>query len=240
MSGPSPRSRSRTRWLFWGLSGASTALSALAMIPPLALPEAISATPTLLDLLQQRFPSPPAPSAGADAPDAILVPGGGVDNYVVATTHGGAPSGAGERVTAALALSQKYPSAKLVLSGTGEADPVPLLVRAGIDHSRIISETSSRNTFENAAFAARILVPDRRRCYILVTSAMHMPRAIGAYRAAGFEVDAYPVDFRHMDEPNLARFIWKEVIGLIGYRLTLRTTAFFPAPEPAAAACGFR
>jgi uncharacterized SAM-binding protein YcdF (DUF218 family) len=29
----------------------------------------------------------------------------------------------------------------------------------------------------------------------LVTSAMHMPRAVGVFRKAGFEVDAYPVDY---------------------------------------------
>ena len=32
--------------------------------------------------------------------------------------------------------------------------------------------------------------------WLLVTSAHHMPRAIGIFRAAGFPVEAYPVDWR--------------------------------------------
>ena len=36
------------------------------------------------------------------------------------------------------------------------------------------------------------------------------------------------MDVRHIEEPNLRELIWKEVFGLIGYRLNGRTDAFLP------------
>jgi uncharacterized SAM-binding protein YcdF (DUF218 family) len=77
----------------------------------------------------------------------------------------------------------------------------------------------------------------------LVTSAFHMPRSIGAFRHAGFEVEAYPVDWRSrgwidaaspfdqlshgLARTDVAVHEWS---GLIAYRLTGRSSALFPAP----------
>jgi uncharacterized SAM-binding protein YcdF (DUF218 family) len=57
-------------------------------------------------------------------------------------------------------------------------------------------EGGSINTHENATMSYRMLAPRGIRRILLVTSAMHMPRAAGAFRKAGFEVIAVPADFQ--------------------------------------------
>ncbi|WP_164125846.1 YdcF family protein, partial [Stenotrophomonas maltophilia] len=47
-----------------------------------------------------------------------------------------------------------------------------------------------------ALFSARIVQPKPGERWILVTSAAHMPRSVGCFREAGFEVIAHPVDYR--------------------------------------------
>jgi uncharacterized SAM-binding protein YcdF (DUF218 family) len=74
-----------------------------------------------------------------------------------------------------------------------------------------------------------------------------MPRAVGSFRAAGFPVTAYPVDYRTRGPQDAARFFpfvanglrrldlaTKEWIGLLAYRLAGYTDALFPAPDPGA------
>src|SRR4029079_19446208 len=62
--------------------------------------------------------------------------------------------------------------------------------------SRIVVEDISRTTAENAALLRAKLSPHAGQRWLLVTSAFHMPRAVGAFRKAGFSVEAYPVDWR--------------------------------------------
>jgi uncharacterized SAM-binding protein YcdF (DUF218 family) len=56
-------------------------------------------------------------------------------------------------------------------------------------------EGKSRDTAENAAFSAAILRPQGMRRIVLVTDAMHMPRAKSAFEQAGFDVLAAPTTF---------------------------------------------
>lgn len=53
----------------------------------------------------------------------------------------------------------------------------------------------SRDTAQNAMRMAQLLQPAGVRRIALVTDATHIPRAVGAFRAAGFEVIAAPTDF---------------------------------------------
>ena len=66
----------------------------------------------------------------------------------------------------------------------------------GVAHDRITAEEQSRNTIENAVFSRLLADPKPGERWLLVTSAFHMPRAIAAFRAAGFPIEAYPVDWR--------------------------------------------
>ena len=87
----------------------------------------------------------------------------------------------------------------------------PLLVTLGVAEARLILETKSRDTHENAAFTRDLVKPKPGEIWILVTSASHMPRAVGAFRKAGWTVLPYPVDYRYLGEgdegfgENLAR-----------------------------------
>ena len=72
---------------------------------------------------------------------------------------------------------------------------------------------------------------------------MHMPRAVGCFRVAGFQVEPYPVKFMTSGRSrSFAGFATgssalmqfdraaKEWIGLIAYRPMGKTDALFPGP----------
>ena len=118
----------------------------------------------------------------------------------------------------------------------------------GLDVARILFEERSRNTQENAVLTRQLVRPGPDERWLLVTSAYHMPRSIGVFRAAGWPVIAYPVDYRTaaqidlravlagLAEPNVAKRLMeldlavKSWVGLVAYWLMGRTSALFPAP----------
>ena len=141
--------------------------------------------------------------------DAVVVLGGMVD-------------GAATRASGELELDQRVErllrawelvragKARMVLLSGGIADPqrgdVPeadrlaaKLVAWGIPTSQIVAEGTSRNTRENAIESSRIAAARGWHTLLLVTSAAHMPRALGCFRAVGLEPDALPVDRRAGD-----------------------------------------
>ena len=63
-----------------------------------------------------------------------------------------------------------------------------LLDSLGLDPARILNEGRSRNTHENALFSRDMAQPQDGETWLLVTSAFHMPRSVGVFRQAGFEV----------------------------------------------------
>jgi uncharacterized SAM-binding protein YcdF (DUF218 family) len=151
--------------------------------------------------------------------------------------------GAGAGIAAK--LGRDYPEARLTFCGLGTASKslIERLADFGVDPSRINVESQSRTTFEDAFYSAALLKPKLSERFLLVTAAMHVPRAIGRFRAAGFQVQAYPVEFttRFRAGPfspfstgssaliQLDRAA-KEWIGLIAYRLMGKTEALFPRP----------
>jgi uncharacterized SAM-binding protein YcdF (DUF218 family) len=198
--------------------------------------------------LERRFP-PPRPLP--EQVTGIVVLGGGVRLRDSARRDTLFLSEAGDRLVAMADLARRYPNAKLVISGgsgdlfnEGEAEAD--LVRAharmlGIDPSRIIVEDRSRTTYENAMFTRELIKPAEGEAWLLVTSAWHMPRAVGAFRQAGFPVIAYPVDYRAVPGHGWRTFsevaaglqmtdtMAKEWVGIIAYRLMGRTDALFPS-----------
>lgn len=67
----------------------------------------------------------------------------------------------------------------------------------GVPRSAIVVEPRSANTRENVRFTAALI--GRGRKVALVTSAIHMPRALRDARAAGLDAHAFPTDFRTLD-----------------------------------------
>ena len=154
----------------------------------------------------------------------------------------------GGRFNALVELSRRFPQAKLVFTGAGEPtsswDDLPSrFARSGGDAERLILESRSRNTDENARYSAELLKPMPDQRWLIITSAAHMPRAIGCFRHAGFRSEAYPVEFTTGGHSDLfaafpagseALFLFdlaaKEWIGLLVYRLTGKTDALLPGP----------
>jgi uncharacterized SAM-binding protein YcdF (DUF218 family) len=205
----------------------------------------------LLYPLEARFPPW---DAALGAPDGIVVLGGGIDPDPSAA-HGEAVfSSAAGRLIAAATLAHRYPKLRIVYSGGSsdvigdtsikEADyAVAVFEGLGISRDRLILERQSRNTFENAEFSKLVAMPKPGERWLLVTSAFHMPRSIGVFREVGFMVEAYPADWRLAGRSDLARFLASSVeglrrtelalhewAGLFAYRLTGKTSEFFPGP----------
>jgi uncharacterized SAM-binding protein YcdF (DUF218 family) len=200
--------------------------------------------------LEQRFP---AWNASRGAPDGIIVLGGAISPEVSAFRDAVALNEAAERITFAAELARRYPNARIVYTGGSNAllfegaIEAPFAVRElealGVAHDRISAEEQSRNTIENAVYSRLVAQPKPGDRWLLVTSAFHMPRAIAAFRAAGFNVEACPVDWRTRGSLDAARFFGSlseglartdtavhEWVGLFAYRLTGKTKELFPAP----------
>jgi uncharacterized SAM-binding protein YcdF (DUF218 family) len=118
-----------------------------------------------------------------------------------------------------------------------------MFARLGGDRERIYIESRPRTTSEDAFYTAAVLKPKPGERWLLVTSALHMPRAVGCFRAAGFQVEPYPVEFRTDRRHPFREFTpgsgalsyldtaAKEWIGLVAYRLMGKTDALFPGPR---------
>jgi uncharacterized SAM-binding protein YcdF (DUF218 family) len=204
----------------------------------------------LLRVLEDRFPHPPETMP---APTGIIVLGGSINEEISVTRNEISMNEAASRLTAAVELARRYPKARLVFTGGSsdvrqrgrdEAEGVRRLWLAlGVPESQMSFENKSRNTFENATMTRDLLGQKPGDVWLLLTSAWHMPRSIGIFRQAGIAVTAYPVDYRtlgderdwkpafngldSLDRLDTALHEWA---GLIAYRLTGKTDAFFPGP----------
>jgi uncharacterized SAM-binding protein YcdF (DUF218 family) len=190
--------------------------------------------------LEQQISRPPMGELGDVT--GIMVLGGVIDTLVTSTRDEIAVNESAERLTETAALAFRFPKARIVISGgdgallyasMGEAGVAKrFFTRIGIDPERILVEEKSRTTSENAAFTKALVSPRPGERWLLVTSAFHMPRAMGTFRAAGFDLMPWPVDFRTRGPDDLMRFSprpsegWrridlasKEWIGLLVYRL---------------------
>ncbi len=225
----------------WLAVVASLALIALAMTP---------AGYALIAPLENRFPPL---AVNAPAPEGIIILGGAL-NQDAGAARGQPVFTEGERVVEAALIAKRYPNALVVFTG-GDASLFPngryaeaeqaqaLLVALGVDPARIRLETQSRNTDENARFTAALVHPQPGRPWALVTSAFHMPRSMGLFEKAGFDVVASPVAFRTFGpgrslpwtlDPGLnlrtLELAAREWIGLVAYRASGRIDRLFPGP----------
>ena len=203
----------------------------------------------LLAPLEDRFTAPAEPPRDIDG---IVVLGGGVDLDVSKRRGMAAFGDTGERFISLVELARRYPDARVLFSGgpgwlTGsdltEAAIMRDFVRSqGLDEARVMFEDRARNTYENALLAKALAAPEPGERWLLVTSASHMPRAVGAFRQVGWPVLPYPVDYRTRGQfdpllaPDAARR-WLEFdeairswIGLVAYWMTDRISDLLPAP----------
>ncbi len=197
--------------------------------------------------LETRFPAnPPLP----DNIDGIIVLGGGEDAVRSKAWNQVELNDSGERLVAFLALARRYPQAKLIYTG-GSGDlfkgngtranvPEMLLQDHGLDVSRLLYESESKNTYQNALLSKKLANPASDDTWIMITTAWHMPRSMGIFRKAGWDVLAYPVDhwttrttFFEMDLDLAGHlreltFASKEWLGLLAYYCSGKTSELFP------------
>ena len=122
----------------------------------------------------------------------------------------------------------------LKIDDTQESKKVKeVLIAMGVAEKDIYLEEDARNTHENAVYTKKMLKPFLAEKILLVTSAMHMPRAKACYLKEGFLVDDYPADIKKKDTPtgildqimpqerNLSKFaeLIREIAGYVIYKI---------------------
>lgn len=205
----------------------------------------------LMRPLEEYFPIPELPAQV----DGVIVLGGAERPDIMAVRQWPELNSNADRLIGFVALARQYPAAKLVFSGGSairrgdheitEADvAAAVFTKLGLDAGRVIYESASRNTAENARLSHALVQPKPGEVWILVTSARHLPRAVNTFEALGWSVVPYPVDFLTGKPPefefsplkrlsNLG-FLAREWLGLLAYRLQGRSGAWLPgrpAPE---------
>jgi len=156
-----------------------------------------------------------------------------------------------ERLSSFIQLSQLYPDARLVFSGgnasTDKDSPTEAQIaetyflKSGISPERLLIERTSRNTAENVSYSKRLANPQSSEAWLMITTAYHMPRAIGIFCQQNWKVIPYPVDHKtlpsklyqpefslieHANHLVLASHEW---LGLLAYFLSGKTHQLFPA-----------
>jgi uncharacterized SAM-binding protein YcdF (DUF218 family) len=137
------------------------------------------------------------------------------------------------RLEEAFRLMRDHPHLRLVVSGPNDVEmrliskaDETIRARTGIETDSL---TIRNNTCGNALFSMRMIAPAPGERWLLVTSALHMPRALSAFRQAGFPVEPWPVyDGATFKAPW--RSVLHEWIGLAAYRLSGCSDAFLPKP----------
>jgi uncharacterized SAM-binding protein YcdF (DUF218 family) len=205
----------------------------------------------MISVLENRFPENPALP---EQVHGIVILGGVINPMLSAKRQSPQLNDAVERLTVGADLARRYPKARVIFSGGSgdlfnpehrEAHYAPkVFAQLGLTPDRVTYEDKARNTAENATYARQLANPSAGENWILITSAFHMPRAVGVFRKAGWTMIPYPVDFGTAgdEEFNLSfrgisggiggfGNVLHEYIGLIAYWVTGRTATWFPSPE---------
>jgi uncharacterized SAM-binding protein YcdF (DUF218 family) len=214
---------------------------------------AIIAFTQLPDWLLYQLESRAVQAELTERPYGIIVLGGGLTANTALNPTGYNLGESGDRIIRGIELKRRFPDARLVYSGglgairqtslpeTAAAQAV-ITALAGAE-LQIELESQSRNTWQNAIYTSEMIGGARSRQWLLVTSAFHMPRAIGCFRKAGFNVMPAPADFRadpvqfpYLADKSAQQFLKfnifiKEILGLAAYRLTGRIDSFLPLSE---------
>lgn len=169
--------------------------------------------------------------------DAIVVLGGGTNFR--APEYGGdtVKKETLERLRYAAKLYRETGKPILTTGGsplgnsTSEAEQMKQVLEREFNVPVRWAEGASDNTLENARLSMQVLKQDGIRRIYLVTHAWHMPRAVQAFQAAGFQVVPAPTAYTTRYRIDLLAFIpsasalldsrifLHELIGMFWYRL---------------------
>ena len=225
------------RWPRTGRRLVGTALAVLVLMAWKPLPEAI------IRQLESRYPEM-APSAKLEGYVGVVVLGGATESGRTQMAHVQPMlNDAAERMTGTVAVLRANPQLRVLFTGgegalmgvgQSEAERAKMFFDSlGLSGPQVQYESASRNTYENAVLTAKLQGVDPTQRWLLVTSAWHMPRSMATFAKAGWNVTAYPVDFRTGDSSDWLDFSmaggaveWQlalhELVGLLAYKLTGR------------------
>jgi len=195
------------------------------------------ATVPLMRALEDRYSRGPWPAHV----DGVLVLGAGFDTTLLRARGAPQLNGGAYRLVEGFAAARRYPGAKLVFTGGSGAlggSPFPesgtaryVFMELGQDPKLLVLETRSRNTYENILFSKALVKPRPGEVWLLVTSALHMPRAMAIARKLDWPMLPWPSDYVTApggsgDVPDfssnlgLADYAAHEWIGLLAYKLS--------------------
>lgn len=148
----------------------------------------------IMENLENRFPR--VESISSDVKGMILL-GGSFDKITTLAREETAYNLAAGRFIKFVEITKAHPHLQLAFTGNEfEAKTAKKAFQAlGIDPSRVLFEEASKDTKGNAAKSAQLLNPKSTEKWLLITSAYHMPRSVGLFRKAGFNVIPYPADY---------------------------------------------
>lgn len=221
----------------WAVRLCTTALGLLMLLGWEPLPDAA------LRYLETQYPVA-TPGQDWNHYAGVVVLGGALEPaYVWTVPQQSALNDAAERMTEVIPLLRQHPQLKVLFtggegelfaSGMSEAERASVFFKGqGVPPNQLLFESTSRTTYENAILSRQLPGIDPVQPWLLLTSAFHMPRAMAAFHRAGWNVTAYPVDFRSGVKTPWTQYSmdhgvqkWKialhEMLGLLAYRLAGR------------------
>lgn len=195
-------------------------------------------------LLHEHENTYPVPATLPEHVDGIIVLGGTTNTYLSQGRHDPQLNSNAERLVMFTKLAHEHPEAKLIFSG-GNPTPSTLktqrsegdlaldtLIMMNAPVGKVLFETKSTSTYENALFAKNLAQPQKGETWLLITTAAHMPRAIDVFTAQNWPVIPYPVDYQtpsdlgslsfppyFLEEANALHLYLAEQSAIFYYRL---------------------
>ena len=146
-------------------------------------------------------------NVGADV--IVLLGGGAFRDVQDVEGEGTLASSAASRLLTAVRL-QRLLNLPIILSGGqvysdsgAEAEISGRILKSfGVPEEKILLETKSINTTQNAIYSAEIMREKNFQKPLVVTSAFHMQRAVLNFSRQGFEIIPYPTNFTVSQNPE--------------------------------------
>jgi len=158
------------------------------------------------------------------------------------------------RMLEALKIAHAHPYARIIFAGskTEGEEFLKLAIAVNVASERIkIVDDASIHHLEDAAVEAIKLAGDTKtQKWLLITSGFTMPRTVSIFRANGWELIPFPVDFHtvgHSSDKKSLPFLvrltagfqdrlgllswncaWREIAGLSNLYISGKTTTFMP------------
>ncbi|MEJ0028414.1 MAG: YdcF family protein [Rhizomicrobium sp.] len=159
--------------------------------------------------LENQYPRPPLPARV----DGILVLDGGSEWRVFASRGVQGHNASVFRILAGAELAKRFPAATLVYTGASSDNPRieaaeratvgDVAATAGVAPGRLRFEQASRDTGQNVVDSMKLVHPRPGETWMLVTSAIHMPRAMAIAKRLGWKMVPWPSDYISGDNAGL-------------------------------------